>query len=165
LNFQGIAIHYARPPHNTLLGHTQAQKKNEQIRRKLQDFEHYPLLRIMPQCGLMKWYEKLVLARNSSSPSELLLKLAQQGDPQVQYFLAQNPNLPPEGFIALALEESPAVRLQLAKNPNTPAQVLMQMARSLDTDVLNAIDQHPNASGEVKDAVLTARVAIKLSQL
>jgi hypothetical protein len=166
LNFQGIAIHYACPSCYTLLGYSQVQKgKQYQVCQKLRYFEHYPLLRIMPQYGLMKWYEKLVLARNPSSPFELLLELAQQGDPQVQYFLAQNPNLPPEGVISLAREESPAVLLQLAKNPKTPTATLMQLAQTLDADILNAIEQHPNANVEVKDAVIASRAARKLIQL
>jgi hypothetical protein len=69
------------------------------------------------------------LAKNTSSPEEILLKLAKHTDPEIRGAVAENPSTRSDILMTLAKDKSKEVRERVASNTSTPVETLSGMAK------------------------------------
>jgi hypothetical protein len=79
--------------------------------------------------------DRSVLARNPSTPADILDRLARDGDYGVRSGLANNPSIGEAVADALARDPDPSIRVMLTYNPATPIRVLHVLARDSDARV------------------------------
>jgi Leucine rich repeat variant len=63
---------------------------------------------------------RLEQSRNTFTPPETLMKLADDDNVAVRWGVAHNTSTPPETLMKLAADEDMYVRLNVLKNPNCP---------------------------------------------
>ena len=88
------------------------------------------------------------VARNPSTPPEALAKILDRHT----YFLddvAKNPSTPPEVLVSLSNHKHAYVRQTVAQNPSTPLDVLIKLSRDKDKDVRRKVGSNPSAPLDV----------------
>ncbi|MBM4386058.1 MAG: hypothetical protein FJ091_22185, partial [Deltaproteobacteria bacterium] len=89
------------------------------------------------------------LARNASTPAEVLGRLAQDKDKDVRAAVAGNASTPAEALGRLAQDEAEFVRGCVAGNAATPAEVLGRLAQALAEDVRKGVAGNATTPAEV----------------
>jgi hypothetical protein len=100
--------------------------------------------RVIKELQFVSRDDKLRLARDSQTSSEILEQLATDGDSNVRICVALHPNTPPEILEQLATDESSNVRRGVAKHPNTPPEVLEILATNESSNVRYYAVRNPN---------------------
>jgi len=72
----------------------------------------------------------------NAPPTEVLIQLATDEDPDVRYYVAARENTPPEILEILSSDEDECVRWEVARNYNTPIKILELLATT-DKDYWN----------------------------
>lgn len=83
------------------------------------------------------------LAENPKAPEELLVHLSRR--PDLQASIAQNPSFPKEALTALAPREDPHVRSAVAGNPSCPPEILETLAKDPNPWVRQGVAKNPSA--------------------
>lgn len=78
---------------------------------------------------------KKSLASGVSTPSDLLVALAGDADPEVRLLVAKNPSTPHHVVAKLARDSARLVRLGLAQDQHCPVELLSALADDLDPTV------------------------------
>ena len=97
-----------------------------------------------PDVLALHYQEKIKLAKNPNTPTEILKVLATDKNVVVRYGVAQNPNTPVETLKVLATDEYYGVRYGVAENPNTPVETLKVLATDEDPIVRYGVKKNPN---------------------
>ena len=71
--------------------------------------------------------QRSILARDPSTPPEILTLLAQDKDIHVRHEVARNSSAPPELLAQLAQDENMWVRWRVVKNLKCPPEILLQL--------------------------------------
>jgi hypothetical protein len=82
------------------------------------------------------------VARNASTPSELLARLAKDEDREVRCSVARNAGTPSELLAHLAKDEDREVRCGAAGNASTPPELLARLAKDEDREVRLCVARH-----------------------
>jgi hypothetical protein len=77
----------------------------------------------------------IALARQKSTPPDVLVELATEGENTIRREVAINPQTPPATLVSLAKDESDLVRAALTWNPTFPDEHLPQLARDAEPTV------------------------------
>lgn len=93
------------------------------------------------------------VAENPNTPADILAELANDEEVYVRYIVAANPNTPADTLAELAADKDDEiwnVRTRVAKNPSTPANVLRQLANDTNTYVRKGVAANPNAPADLR---------------
>ena len=106
------------------------------------------------------------VADDSSTPVEVLAKLANHEDMDVRSGVARHPSTPVVMLTKLADDEDVHVRSGVAGNPSTSGEVLAKLANDAVTSVRWTVAKNPSTSGEVlaklaNDAEISVRNAAR----
>lgn len=85
----------------------------------------------------------LGLARNPKAPEKLLVHLSSK--PDLRASVAQNPSFPKEALTALSQREDPHVRSAVAGNPSCPLELLETLAKDANPRVRQGVAGNPSA--------------------
>ncbi len=94
---------------------------------------------------------KKIVATNKDAPIEILARLAEDADSDVQGGVGSNIkwlNCAPAILASLAEDADKSVRIAVAKHQNTPPEALSILARDTDKSVRLAVAKHQNISPE-----------------
>jgi hypothetical protein len=91
------------------------------------------------------------VARNPSTPSEVLSQLALDSHWEVACSVAENPSTPPAVLTQLAMDAEEYVRTAVASNPSTPPTVLAQLALDSDWSVRSEVTRNPSTPTDNPD--------------
>jgi hypothetical protein len=80
------------------------------------------------------------LARNRSTPRDILSRLAGSANEYTRMYVAANPNAPAEVLADLSKDGMRAVRLSVAQNPSTPRGTIDVLLRDADETVRRLAD-------------------------
>ena len=89
------------------------------------------------------------VAKNFSTSSNILIKLAQDIHEGVRSAAARNNNMPKEWLIKLSDDKGIFVRGSVAQNPNTPLEILIKLADDKDPFVRHCVGRYGNLPYEV----------------
>jgi hypothetical protein len=89
------------------------------------------------------------VAKNSNTPTSLLLALTALNDVQVKFALLQNPSLPKECFLEIAKDSNRVIAKALAICVRTPPEVLEVLANKPHKEILVAVAQNLQTPPEV----------------
>ena len=94
--------------------------------------------------------ERLAVAKNPNTPSELLIKFAEDKSWIMREVVAANPNTPGDVLSILAKDSEYTVRLEVAENPNTPKEILPILAKDSNASVRYFVKSNVNTPIEVR---------------
>jgi 3-methyladenine DNA glycosylase AlkC len=114
-----------------------------------------------PDVSKLSHKEKIELAKNPNTPSEVLKVLATDENSYVRYCVAKNPNTPSEVLKVLATDENYTVRYWVARNPNTLVEVLKVLATDEDFYVRYMVAQNPNFKKQTIELTVVQYDALK----
>ena len=120
--------------HSTPTPAERAQSEDVSVRRAMaKDLSTPPevLAKLTDDLDIWVAYEA---ASNPSTPVETLTLLAQDNDREFRLSVASNPSAPPEVLTLLA-EDAWAFRKAVAKNPSTPPKLLAKLAEDAEAGV------------------------------
>ena len=104
--------------------------------------------------GSLKDDLREILAKDDSTPPEILRALASDVSSSVRAAVASNPKTPPEALAKLASDKDRWVRLAVASNPSAPPDALERLASDEDEKVRNAALNNPNCPPRIHARVM-----------
>jgi hypothetical protein len=93
------------------------------------------------------------LARNHSTPADVLWELARTGDASIRYCVADNQNAPVGILEYLCVDVRGDVRCAVACNPHTPGHVLDKLSTDKIPTVRAIVAEHTNTSRSTLEAL------------
>jgi len=109
----------------------------------------------------ISYEEKIKLAKNPSTPVDLLRELAKDEDEDVRGQVAANPNTPMDALRDLAQDEKWLVRYCVAENPKASSKILVMLfeyeksLKETDADIIRALYAHKNLPTFAKRVIET----------
>ena len=99
------------------------------------------------------------LAKNPSTPADILLKFAESKHAPIRRFVASNKGAPPEALIKLAEDLFLMVRTAVAENTSTPVDVLKKMKDDNHSDISSLAaqvleDRESKQQGELSESII-----------
>ena len=128
-----------------------AMNERLSIRKYVAQHPHIPL-RILTQWVKTSPEVYAWIAQNTSTPPDILEKLALSSSKEVLRNVAQNTNTPAHILEKLSNEAYLEVRQAVARNPNTPAHILTILVK--DWNLRLCIVKNPNTPGSVLEELL-----------
>lgn len=111
-----------------------------------EEFRHlYALALKLPKTGHTKRGEKiiLVLAKSASTPTDMLVEIAQTDDQLVQRAIVSNTNTPSSVLTQLSKSAFPRVRAAVGSHPDLSVDELLVLLGDKDGSVRAAVAAHP----------------------
>jgi hypothetical protein len=89
-------------------------------------------------------FNKYIAAGSPLTPEKELVKLADDGEPQIRRRIAENPKAPLNVLSKLLCDDCTEVRTALVDNPAIPGQMLELLVRDPNPDVRYALAECPS---------------------
>ena len=90
------------------------------------------------------WQAKEEIAKDLSTPVEVLRHMATYPDSCVKCEIAKNPNAPLDLLEQLSEDGDEVVRWGVTQNPNTSVDLLAQLAEDVNWEVVEGVTENPN---------------------
>jgi len=97
----------------------------------------------------MNYDEKYDLAKNPTTPEDVLRELAKDDYWGIRAEVAHHPSTPVDLLRDLAKDKEGRVRWYVANNPNTPEDALRDLAKDEDGKVRQNVAENPKASSKM----------------